>query len=293
MNLKADEDALIASFSNLYAPDFAEIPKHLQTQRVVQEWLTIQSNLNFHAVFHYWKQIPSELITDDLRKKAINLDARIIQHFEPSDTDQYLDLFITAYSHTSLVIPLLNPDFRTSDTVEAMLALPREFERGFLKNPWISEVMTADQWEAASRLSAKIMAGLPIDKISSEALYIHLSVGFDGYIALHKKGKLRLAADFLRQGYWPEPKGSMMPKIEKPENVAHGLSLLMAEEFMSDGSLYMAYLMTHPIEDVLSAMNTREHINYLLEIYSPEELRPFVKTHRHLKAALLEESLGL
>jgi hypothetical protein len=292
MNLQAEEDALIARFSNLYAPAFAEIPKHLQTERVAQEWLTILSNLNFDAVFHYWKQIPSELITDDLRKRALGLDARLIQHFDPRDTEQYLDLFIAAYKCTSLIIPLINPDFRTSETVEAMLALPREFERSFQKNPWIAEVMTADQLEKASRLSAKIMAGLPIEKISPEALYIHLSIGFDGYLALHRKGKLRLAADFLKQGYWPEPDDTGL-KIEKPEDAAQGLSLLMGIDFGTDAALYMAYLMTHPIEDVLSVMKTREHINYLLEMYSPAELRPFVKTHRHLKAALLEESLGL
>jgi hypothetical protein len=292
MTLQEEEDALISRFSNLYTPAFAEIPRHLQTERLAKEWLTILSNLNFDAVISYWEQIPAELITDELREKAIGLDVRIIQHIDPSDTESYLDLFIRAFKTSWVVLPLLHPDFKTSSTIDLMLSSARQFEYGYQKNSWIADVMTPDQWEAASRISAKIMADLPVEKISPEALHTHLSIGYSGYGMLHKKGKLKLAADYLKQGHWPVVSEALRRDIERPGDIAQGLSLAL--EYDSGGeALYLAYLMTHPVEEVLSVMSTREHISYLLEMYTPEELRPFIRTHRHLKAALLEESLGL
>lgn len=293
MKLKAEEDALIASFNNSYAPDFDDIPAHLKTQRVAAAWFTFIAYYDSEGVCDHWQHIPLELVTDDLRQTAIGIDARVIGHIDPSDTEKYLDLFIRAFKTTFRVTRLLHPDFKTPKTIDVMLGSPREFERSYIVNPWISEVMTADQLEAASRVSDRIMAQLPDSKISDEALSIHLGRGFSTYDLLFLKGKLRLAADFLKRGHWPSPSGEFESIQQRPRNVAEAFDLL--REAPKDGirALYMACLLNHPIEDVVSQVNTREDVAMIMEIYTEEELRPMMKLNRHLKAALLEGALGL
>jgi hypothetical protein len=293
MTLIEDEDELIARFGNAYLPVFSDIPEHLQTQRVAAQWFTILSSLELDDAAYYWKQIPVELLTDDLRHVAVSLDARIIKLIEPVETSQYLDLFARAFKLTFQAAKWIHPDFQTSETIAVMLGSPVEFDRSCTANPWMVDVMTPDQLEAACRISARLMSKQPESKISETALCIHLSKGFFNYGHMRKEGKVRLAADFLKSGHWPAPAGVLEFYKRPPEDAADAFDLLQNAIAYDVVGLYMASLMNYPMEDVIALIGTREQVEVLLEMYSHDELRPYLKQNIHLKAALLEECLGL
>jgi hypothetical protein len=117
----------------------------------------------------------------------------------------------------------------------------------------------------------------------------HLGTGYVAYRLLHDEGKLRLAADFLRAGRWPAPPGGSAKVMEKPQSLEHALERMLEDEWEE---LYMAYVMSFPVEEVAPLIG-RKHVEKAMQMYTTEELRPVMKMNRHLKAALLEESLGL
>jgi hypothetical protein len=292
MNLQAQEDALIESFSNAYRPDFADLPEHLKTTRVAGEWFSFMGDIDYDSESKAWRQIPLHLVTDDLRFTAIDLEPEIFQYISPDDTDRYLDLFFKAHNRTFLATQYLHPNFRNTETVGVMMA-SGEFERSYWDNRWIAEVMTADQVESASRMSAKIMVKLPVEQISAKALSIHLTDSFWAYGLMRTEGKLRVAADFMRSDRWPESANPFESGKREPESVAQAVDLLMDTTAHNTQAVYMAHLMNQPFEDVMALMTTRQHIKLAIEMYTEAELRPLMKNNRLLKAALLEESLGL
>jgi hypothetical protein len=268
------EDELIDSFGDGYAPAFADIPEHLKTQKVAAGWFGFIAHDDYLKIQENWQQIPKELVTDALRNTAIGMDAGIIKHIDPDDTDHYLALFAKAHATSFRVTKLLHPDYKNSQTVEAMLESPGEFELSFLANAWVAEVMTAEQRETASRFSAKVMARLPVDKISENALYIHLCEGVIGYHYLREVRKLRLAADFLRSGHWPELSDHVVGTQDRPKDASEAFRLVNEPENALVQSLNMAFLMTYPIEEVMALMTTRKLVKLAMEMYTEEELRP-------------------
>jgi hypothetical protein len=287
------EDELIDSFGGGYSPAFAEIPDHLKTQKVAAGWFGFVAHDDFLKIHEYWQQIPTDLVTDALRHTALGMDAGLIRYMDTGDTEHYLALFARAHATSFRVTKLLPTEFRTSQAVEAMLESPSEFELSFLTNPWVAQVMTAEQMETAARFSAKVMVRLPVDKISENSLYIHLVEGAMGYHYLREVRKLSLAADFLKSGHWPQLASFVVGSQDKPKDIAEAVRLIDEPENALIQALNMAFLMTYPIDDVMALMTTRKLIKLAMEMYTDDELRPLMKTNKLLKSPLLEEALGL
>lgn len=287
------EDELVARFGDEYVPDFADIPDHLKTQKVAAAWFDFVSHRDYLKIDGYWQQLPTDLVTDALRNEALGMEPWIFKHIDPGDTDQYLALFARAHASSTRVTRMLHPDFRNSKAVDAMLEAGSEFELSFLSNAWVAEVMTAEQMETAARISARVMARLPVDKISENALYIHLVEGVMGYHHLRQERKLRLAADFLKSGHWPELTNHVVRNQPVPTDAAQAVGLIDQPENALIQALNMAFLLTYPIEEVMALMTTRKLIKLAQEMYTADELRPLMKTNKLLKEALLEDALGL
>jgi hypothetical protein len=109
---------------------------------------------------------------------------------------------------------------------------------------------------------------------------------------LKRAGKLRIGVDFLKSGRWPESDGPFDDDVQKPESLLEAFSLLLGGGDIPR-ALYMAYVMTYDIEDVMAMVVTPSCAKLVVEMYEEKELRPHMKNNRHLKAALLEETLGL
>lgn len=264
-----------------------------KTSAIAVHWLKAMIKLNIKPVQHFWGQIPVDLVSDSVRTTAVMADAQMVKHIHPEDTRKYLSLFLSAYRKDVGVVKFLHPDYRTAETVFSMLRSGGFFSQAYRSNPWIAQVSPTELMDQAARIDLDLLACLPREQISRIALSRHLMIGSQGYSQLRVKGRIELAADFLKGGEWPIPNDELESVEPHPGNSETAFRRLLQAKDHGVQSLLMAYLINQPVEEVVALMKTRKHVKLAIEMFTTEELRPLLKTNRYLKEALLEESLGL
>ena len=297
----ADTEAMHDFIRNIYAyqayEDFNDIPDKVKTKEGAYNWLFMKKHGK--QVRDYFLQIPVELVLDKTREVAVAECVQVLSDIDPKDTQDYLRLCMMGYERNHLAATYFHEDFRTAKTVEAMIAagMPQTFARSHAENSWMTRVMTPELVEKASMASLPFMMSLPDSQISDEALRGHLDEGYIGYSYLHDAGKLKLAARYLKTGAWPNYNMLLdETQLIEPRDIGHAFDIASAWDEWSnpiERSLYMAYVLSHPIGEVVPLLTDRKHIDVALELYTEAELWPYMKTNRHLKAAMLEGSLGL
>jgi hypothetical protein len=269
---------------------FADIPDDLKTPLGAGLWLKAMKTTGIGKFVDYFEQIPKAFLSQGLLKFVVQWDVRLLANINPSDSPDYAELCLAAYTRGHLAANYFHEDFRTAQTVASLIG--STIDAAFADVPWIREVITPDLIEAAALENLYFMAGLPDEQISEAALNKHLA--WDAHFeALRDTGKLHLAAKHLKTGAWPEPLAKSDARQPKPRTLESAFNHMLSKAMNSRQALYMANLMTYPIEEVMPLIQTRQHVAMALEMYSAEELKPFMKGNRHLKAAMLEESLGL
>ena len=271
---------------------FADIPDELKTQLGAGLWLKAMKTTGIGRLVDYFEQIPKAFLSQGLLKCVVQWDVRLLANIDPSDSHDYAELCLEAFKRSHLAANYFHEDFRTAQTVASLIGVPSIIDAAFAEVPWMREVSTPDLIEAAALDNLYFMAGLPDEQISDAALSKHLAWDAN-FQALRANGKLHLAAKHLKTGAWPEPLAKSDPRQPKPRTLESAFNHMLSKAMKSRQALYMANLMTYPIEEVMPLMQTRQHVSMAMEMYSAEEMKPFMKGNRHLKAAMLEESLGL
>jgi hypothetical protein len=272
---------------------FAEIPERMKTKEVAADWLKVMKTAGTARFVDYFGQIPKAFVSQDLLKYVVDSDVRLLANINPEDSSNYAELCAVGFQRSYLAANYFHESFRTTQTVASLVAFTFEFNKVFAEIPWVMNVITPDQIETVSLANISCMVSLPDEKISDVALSKHLSRG-ENFLFLRAKGKLHLGAKHLKTGAWPEPQHQDAVRPSKPRTLSSAFKYAVSGSYPKDlKALYMANLMTYPIEDVMPLMQTRQHVSLAMEMYSAKELKPFIKTNRHLKVALLEDSLGL
>lgn len=274
---------------------FEELPEQCKNEFGAEKWFKAWATDGVDQDFacDCFQQIPLNLMTDDLRKYAIFNHTQVLELIDPSDTPAYKSICLQAYRFSSRAAEFFKEEARTTEIVELLI---KDYSWSFLTSyrayPWISELMTPALIEKASLASDMFMLSLPDDQMSQAALDKHLGEGTSTYSALQRVGKLHIGVEYLKGGGWPESDGPFDDLTPRPESLLEGFSLLLGTGDIPR-ALYMAYVMTHDIEDVIAMVVTPSCAKLVVEIYDEKELRPHIRSNRHLKAALLENSLGL
>lgn len=245
------------------------------------------------VILSFFYSRPVAEVTDEMRKSAISLDYRALGRIDPKDTAEYLALFIFAFANNPRAVDCLHEDFKTPETVEAMMKSRKHFHLAYLDAPWISEVMPPAQRERACLVDFSIMLRQPDHLISEAALQNHLGKGLFRFSRLRSEGRLSLGATFLKSGAWPQGVDGLEPAHSRPNSIESAFEFCLADEEQVYTALYMAWIMIQPIEDVVAKVTCREHAVLVLEMFSADQILAVVGSNRHLKASLLESSLGL
>ena len=273
---------------------FDDLPAHHKNLYGAFQWLKAMVSSSGQAFSpHYFDQIPLRFVTDALRKYAVSCDVRSLSLIDPEDTEQYLSLCLLGYQTHFNAVRFFHEVACTQDTVEAMLDEPRNFWSSYKAFPWIAQVMTPALNEKASMANLDFMLTLPDAQISGAALQKHLTPDYFSYTALRAFGKLRLGANYLREGSWPENYSSVGTSRAKPSTIEEAFTFIFNEDLHVFVALHIAYVMTHPTEAVIEHVVSQAHAKLVVEMFSDDQLRPHIKKNQHLKAALLEESMGL
>jgi hypothetical protein len=274
---------------------FEALPEHVKNAFGASKWYQAWATEGVDPAFacDCFKQIPPNLVNDDLRKYAVFYHVQVIDLIDPSDTPAYKSICLNAYRSSYKAAQFFKAEVHTAEMVELMI---RDYTGSFLDAyrscPWIAELMTPALIEKACLTSDVFMLSLPDALMSRAALDKHLGEGTSTYSLLKKVGRLHIGVDYLKGGRWPESNGPFDDDVQKPESLLEAFSLLLGNADIPR-ALYMAYVMTHDIKDVLALVVTPSCAKLAVEMYDEKELRPHIKTNRHLRAAMLEESLGL
>jgi hypothetical protein len=243
------------------------------------------------------------LWSDGLLEFAVKYDPKALNLISPADTGIYQSLCVQAYAGDFEAAGLFHETFRTSETVLLMLEAKGDFYESYKRFPWIESVMTPSVFKKATRNSFEFLLSRPVSEISVPTLNVWFGVGTGHYQRARKDGRLDLPATLLKSGLWPrifkvletDVHGDLVDieAEERPDTLKRGLELVVETPEYSLCGVYMAYVKSFPIAEVIQQMDHRKYMPYALELYTQEELRPLIHTNRHLKAALLENALGM
>jgi hypothetical protein len=283
----------------LQYPKFTDIPEASRTSIGALRWLKAMHTTDEDDMSEHFVQIPKDLIDEEILKFAVEYDPLIIDLIKPEDTPNYQDHCVSAFVGHYMAPMIFHESVRTAETVELMInqpdygLKPAMFSKSFEAIPWIQSVMTPELHERASRASVHFLMLHPASSASDLALKHHFSSGFGKLIRARSAGRLDLPAKFIASGSWPYVTRNFDQVIGRPKTLEIGLKRALDHTEDGPRALYMSFVKAHPIEDVLVLATTRDHAKLMTELYTEEELRPLMRNNRHLKAGVLESSMGL
>jgi hypothetical protein len=274
-----------------HALAFSDIPVELLDEDVIIRWLRGASGL---ATKRYL-QIPMSWLTERVLLYAGSEGVPVLKHIKPDQVENYFLLVTTCADHDYTAMADVDPSFQDDRLIESVLLWETAVNQVKLLREiaWIGEKMSKELLIKYSLNDVNFFLGLPPKLFPQNAdEYFNL----EDALAIHNiraRGRLDLIAGKILRGGWPDSEKVFL-RFPKPESLDGAVEhLLNAPPGQYIETLYVSCVMTYPIEQVVPAMKGNRLKSLLLEMYSVEALKPFLKTDVDLKGAMLERALGL
>jgi hypothetical protein len=292
--MKSDTGARLDRNSDysLKAHHFADIPVEFQTQEIANEWFLEKQNKNTEPLSDCFRQIPLHLRSKELVRWAADDGINAIEGLDVQHPD-YLDLAQICVLKNHQHIDSVHPDMRQALLpifcaihITKVHEVDKEFE-------WFRSALSPECMRICSQ-NIDFFLNTPEEQMTSDARQYTMTQNFCAWLTwgLRKRGKMHLLAEQIAAGDWP--KDNYVRNIEKPISLLNARYKLTASEPGKEHeTLYMAYLMSKPMDQVVPLMKGRRLQKLLFEMYSTEALAPYLKSSRELRGILLEDSLGL
>jgi hypothetical protein len=276
---------------------FIDIPEDLQDAETAYRWIAkgIGTLIN----------VPKHLIDDNLRLAAVSREItgglrgeRTIsfKSINFSDTDRYEEFALIAITDDYLNILNVDVALMSNEFMMKALAANAHSLYPLLGHPNILEqrkiTITQEMIDFAVANSTAYFRTMPFreDQYRVEAVRKCIKNHYFDLNLLHKIGHFSTLVNVIKDGYWP---GHFS---EQPVDLVDAFEKI--ELLPTNQVVYRAYVMSHPIEEVIACIDTREQKIELLNMYSHSDLMPFLKgSHlakdQELKGLLLENVLGV
>lgn len=273
---------------------FDEIPVDLQDEEMAKLWICCT-----HGCL---KDLPHYLVTDEIRIMAmkssdnpgeVGLATQSFDSICYTDTSRYEEIALLAiknnYKNAWYVDhEILSEEFlRKALAVNGAALLPFLDEPDFLRN--IGFELTQTLIDLAVSGAPNYFGSFKKHQYTREAVCKCIIDHDFPHEFLLNIDQFDALVDVIKSGVWPSH------FHDQPKNLKNGIGKMM---LMPDKRiLYRAYVMTHPIGDVIAAMVGYYRFE-LLNMYSKAELAPFIKDglladDREFKGRLLANEMGL
>jgi hypothetical protein len=270
---------------------FSDIPAELLGDEVIIRWLRGSIEL---ATERY-AQIPQSYRSERVLLYAGSEGVPVLRHTKPSQVENYYWLVITCVNHDYTALADVDPSYQNDRLIQAMfmwrtagdqIVLLREIE-------WMVDKISKDLLINYSLKDVNFLLDLP-PKIFPENADEYFQLELPETLAmLRARGRLDLLAAKISRGGWHE-NGNPFLQFHKPESLQMAIEhLVNAPPGQYIETLYLGCVMTYPIEQVVPGMKGNRLKALLLEVYSPEALKPFLRVDADLRGAMLEGALGL
>ena len=271
---------------------FTSIPVELQDSETAVTWMAcLCGGLGIYAL-DTLPQIPDELRNQSVFLKAVGIDGRALKLIKPSQTDDYLAIALAAVLNNSDALQMIDDNYKTEAVLDLFIAHKVYFDLDTSQIDWIKPMINQDRIDKLSANGFWFALEVGLENVSWDVVKDTLKTIPDWYTNMDKQGQLGFLTKMLKENEWPISTGCLTYKPLK--NLADGVSRLMrAGNDTMLKCLYKAYVMTHPVEDVIAAMKTPNRREMLLKMYSLDDLRPHAHGDRNLRGKILEQEMGL
>jgi hypothetical protein len=240
-------------------------------------------------------------VTDEMREAAVGSQSQgnycAMKYIGFEDTPRYREFALTACMQNSGNIPYLSPNIIDTSFIAEISRdggytpglLFRHFSNAVnialdhldsLKPIFLSTsslLMIVKYWADGKIQSPFLTAEFFAERISSYGIFAD---------AFYKTRWENLLLNSIKSGGWPD-------NITKPDSLKSAVKMAMTVNSSLQQKWYLAYIKTHPIEEVVKHMNTDARLDALNKMYTREELLPHLAKNTKARVKWLEDDLGL
>jgi hypothetical protein len=287
-------DRDIDGFGDLKILRFAEFPDDLQTSEMARKWLLHKINRFNESLEACYEEIPKKLRTFEVMLCAAkNGQINVLKGLDPLQATGYVILAEAVTRRDWRRIASVHPDYRWQVLSDYCWIHINEVHKIAKEFDWFRGALQQDVFETCC-MNVDFALDSPVETIPENQLQEMMVKNYSAYPAFRERGMFRLMADRILVGDWPPEVADIGFAGIKPTSLEDGVHwLTKCEQSQDHETLYMAYAMTYPIEQVVPAMRGTRLKKLLLEMYSPKELKPFLRADRELSGLMLEDGLGL
>lgn len=293
MTTTLDRD--VDGFGGLKILRFSEFPDDFRTPETARKWLLHKIDRGNESLEACYEEIPSALRTFDVMLCAAkNGRINVLKGLDPLKTTGYVILAEAVTRRNYKSITSVHPDYLSQVLPEYCWTHISDVHKIAKEFDWFRGALERDVFDKCC-MNIDFALDSPIEQVSDEILEEMMVKNYSSYEVLRSRRLFGLMADRISiNGDWPEEVSDLAFAGVKPKSLEEGVNWIThCTPGKDHETLYMAYVMTYPIEQVVPAMRGKRLKKLLLEMYSPKELKPFMKADRELSGLLLEESMGL
>lgn len=240
-------------------------------------------------VFATLNEIPKELQDTSVMKVFLWHIPDFVGRITAGRED-YLALIGAAVKKSYTAICHVREEHETLETLDYLLTLdPDGFHRVVAHSTWSYGVLTPEFISKACGLShrlAMLLETRELDGVDMGPLLMSETTEFE---KIRSCGKGHLLTRALKTGLWPE-------RYIKPAGLDSCIDSYVASKDESEKAVLVAYAATFPIAEVVQRMKHlgKEGAEILAELYSPAELKPFLRDlSLKNRGQILESEMGM
>lgn len=295
---------VVAAIKSGRVLQFADIPQHHMCERTAIAWLDMAYELSL-GVEASFGEVPLECRTTTFMMLAAKMGCSVLAETTPEQCSNYRGLAETSISAKYSALYDVDERFRDQKMVNyAFACWPRDVYAIAQLSPWVIEIMSDDLLNKSAHQDPLFALAVPPERLQEPLCrYMSLHIISDRmgkYRPIREMGRLDLLAIRVGEGEWfynylSGSKFSQHSSVLRPDSLEHAVEVLdgLSSRKHDEETIYMSYIMSFPIEQVVPAMKGSRLKALLLEMYSKEALAPFLKIDVGLKGVMLEDALGL
>ena len=272
---------------------FYELPREFQNFEMAHEWFMHKIKAGIKPLEECYHQIPISLRLPNLVPLiARDADISILDGFDTRlpGYRELAEAFVRKnYKHMDVIDPDVRremmPEFTGLNFSRAHL-LAKEFD-------WFRGELSPSRFKTCC-MNIEFFLDTPEEDMPADVARYAMIENYCVITALtlRARGRVGLLADQISAGGWPD--NDYVKDTVQPTSLADGVERLAASAPGKEHeTLYMAYLMAQPMEEVIPLMCEQKLAKLALEMYSKEALAPYLKKYRVLRGVVLEDALGL
>lgn len=264
---------------------FADLPEEFLDADMAFQWLKCAGD----PVAVHYAQIPQQWRSDEILEFAACEGVNVLKDISPEQTERYSGLANICSVHDYRILLDVHPQFRNDKDLIKNVCSRYRSNLAQLVNEidWFGPAIPDDLFNERCQNDLAFALDVPPQLLRQDIIeYVNLYQPSKVLILRHS-GRMDLIAEKIETDGW-------LNNYPEPLSLEEGIEyLLETRPCFSPETLYMGYVMLYPFEDVVKAMKGNRLAKLLLEMYSAEALKPYMKRDKSLKGALLEDAMGL